>query len=151
MNIKKLKGGEVRTVRLELLEKQGNLCAICKLHCPEDQAVLDHCHKGGQVRAVLHRGCNSLLGKAENNAPRYGLKLEQLIAFLAGASSYINVHRENVSGLIHPTHFTPEEKAERRKIKAKKAREKAKKLKLQAKTILDDTPPDSSPETPVQS
>lgn len=115
-----------------MLEAQGNVCAICKQSCSVDEAVLDHCHKGGQIRAVLHRGCNSLLGKAESNAPRYGLKLERLIAFLAGSSTYIDVHRENLTGLVHPSYHTAEEKAERRKIKAKKARLKAKREKLLA-------------------
>jgi hypothetical protein len=121
---RKLKGAELKAFRLELLAKQGSKCAICNEFCPEDKAVLDHCHKGGQVRAVLHRGCNALLGKVENNAPRYGVKLERLISFLAGASAYIDTHRENATGLIHPSHRTPEEKAARRKAKAKRERTK---------------------------
>lgn len=129
----KLKSKDVKGTRLALLEAQGYTCAICKLPCDEDKAVLDHCHKGGHVRAVLHRSCNSLLGKCENNAPRYGMQLEQLIAFLAGASVYIDVHRTNQTALIHPTHFTPEEKAERRKAKVKREREKQKKQKAAAK------------------
>jgi hypothetical protein len=128
-SVHKLKSKEVKTTRLALLEAQGWVCAICKLACEEDQAVLDHDHKGGHIRAVLHRGCNALLGRVENNAPRHGIKLEQLIAFLAGASVYVDVHRTNQTSLIHPTHFTPEEKVERRKKKAKKAREKAKAAK----------------------
>lgn len=127
--VRKLKSKEVKTIRQALLAAQGGLCAICKFPCEEEQAVLDHDHKGGHVRAVLHRGCNALLGRVENNAPRHGIRLEQLIAFLAGASVYVDVHRTNQTTLIHPTHFTPEEKAERRKKKAKKARDKAKAAK----------------------
>lgn len=122
----KLKSTQVKSTRLQLLETQGGVCAICKLPCEEEKAVLDHCHKGGHVRAVLHRSCNSLLGKLENNAPRYGMSFEQLLAFVNGSAVYLDVHRENQTGLIHPTHFTAEEKVERRKKKAKKAREKAK-------------------------
>lgn len=122
----KLKQKQVKETRLKLLEAQGWVCALCKQSCDEEQAVLDHCHKGGHIRAVLHRGCNALLGRIENNAPRHGIRLEQLIAFLAGASNYVDVHRSDQTGLIHPTHFTAEEKIERRKAKAKKARAKAK-------------------------
>lgn len=129
----KLKTTGVKPLRAQLLEQQGGRCAICGYECSSDEAVLDHDHKGGHVRAVLHRGCNALLGRVENNAPRHGIRLEQLIAFLAGASKYIDDHRENISGWIHPTHFTPEEKAERRKAKAKKAREAAKKQRLAEK------------------
>ena len=59
------------------------------------------------------------------------MKVEQLIGFLNGAAAYLDTHRENQTGLIHPTHFTPEEKFERRKAKAKRQREKQKKLKAQ--------------------
>ena len=127
----KLKGKDVKPTRSLLLEKQGFKCAICQQDCSEEQAVLDHDHKGGHVRAVLHRGCNALLGRIENNAPRHGLKLDALIQFLHGAAEYIDVHRENVSGLIHPTHKTPEEKDIARKAKAKRKREALKKAKSQ--------------------
>jgi hypothetical protein len=92
--------------------------------------VLDHDHKGGHIRAVLHRGCNALLGRIENNAPRHGLKTEQLINFLTGAARYIDVHQENRTGLIHPTHKTAEEKEIARKAKAKRKREQQKRDKL---------------------
>lgn len=129
----KLKSKDVKPTRLALLEAQGWKCAICKLPCDEEKAVLDHCHKGGHIRAVLHRSCNSLLGKSENNAPRYGMTLEQLIAFLHGAGDYIDMHRTNQTNLIHPTHFTPEEKMERRKAKVQREREQRKKEKAAAK------------------
>ena len=125
----KLKSTGVKKTRLELLESQSGTCAICKLPCSIDQAVLDHCHRGGHIRAVLHRGCNALLGRIENNAPRHGIQIDQLIQFLHGAAFYIDNHRVNLTGLIHPTHFTAEEKLTRRKAKAKRARVKAKTLK----------------------
>lgn len=129
--IRKLKSKEVKTTRAVLLAQQHGLCAICGLPVAVEDAVLDHCHKGGHVRAVLHRGCNALLGRIENNAPRHGIKIEQLIKFLHGAAEYIDFHQENRTSFIHPTHFTPEEKIERRKAKAKKTREAAKRAKLQ--------------------
>lgn len=129
----KLKSTQVKPYRAQLLEAQHQNCAICGLPCPDEKAVLDHCHKGGHVRAVLHRSCNSLLGKLENNAPRYGMSFEQLVAFANGAGAYLVKHQENQTGFIHPTHFTPEEKAERRKAKAKRAREKAKAEKAKSK------------------
>lgn len=58
------------------------------------------------------------------------MKFEQLVAFLTGAAKYIVTHQENVTGLIHPSHFTAEEKVERRKAKAKRTRAKVKKAKL---------------------
>ena len=126
----KLKGKDVSRTRMKLLEEQQFKCALCQYPCTEQQAVLDHDHKGGHIRAVLHRGCNALLGRIENNAPRHGLKLEQLIPFLHGCAQYVENHVENRSGLIHPTHKTPEEKIEARKVRAKRKRDQLKKAKL---------------------
>ena len=126
----RLKGKDVKPTRTALLEKQLYRCAICNFDCSLEQAVLDHDHKGGHIRAVLHRGCNALLGRIENNAPRHGLRLEQLIQFLLGAAQYIETHQQNQTALIHPSHKTPEEKVARVKARAKKKREAAKKAKL---------------------
>jgi hypothetical protein len=101
----KLKAKDVKVARSSFLKQQHYRCAICGHECSEEQAVLDHDHKGGHIRAVLHRGCNALLGRIENNAPRHGLKTEQLIEFLTGAARYIDVHQENRTDLIHPTHI----------------------------------------------
>jgi len=82
--------------------------------------VLDHCHTTGAVRGTLHRGCNALLGKVENNASRFGVK--SLPAFLNGAASYLQRHMTNITGLIHPTHKTEDEKRLARNAKARKVR-----------------------------
>jgi hypothetical protein len=123
----KLKSKDVKKTRLALLESQGFKCAICQLPCDEEQAVLDHCHKGGWIRAVLHRACNAAEGKVMNSLRRYGIKDPQ--NFLRELMKYHEVHATNQTGLIHPLHFTPEEKLERSKAKAKKARAKAKAAK----------------------
>jgi hypothetical protein len=128
----KIKTTKVKDTRLTLLEQQGYRCAICAQELAEDKAVLDHDHKGGHVRAVLHRDCNIMLGKVENASVRTGMGKERMIQFLQGAAKYIIDHTENRSGLIHPSHFTPEEKIERRKAKAKRTRAKVKKAKLKA-------------------
>lgn len=51
-----------------MLTAQGGACAICsKLHNPAEKRgrlYVDHCHKSGKVRALLCRGCNSMLGYA---------------------------------------------------------------------------------------
>lgn len=127
-NTPKLKSSALKTYRLQLLEAQGYRCAICQGECTEEQAVLDHDHKQGHVRAVLHRGCNAVEGKIVNALRRYGIK--DPYAYLTGMLQYHNTHATNQTGFIHPSHFTPEEKLEKRKVKAKKARAKVKALKL---------------------
>ena len=50
-------------------ETQGGRCVICQEPMKRDgvardslRAVIDHCHGGGQVRALLHSECNRILG-----------------------------------------------------------------------------------------
>jgi hypothetical protein len=108
--MRRLKLTEVATTRSTLAQQQGQVCALCRLPMRADQMVLDHDHNTGAIRAVLHRGCNSLLGKVENNYRRYGLTSGTLPAFLNGAAGYIQKHETPQLDLLHPTHKTPEEK-----------------------------------------
>lgn len=124
--MRKLKTTEVGTVREELRAKQGGRCALCKMPVAVGEAVLDHDHSTGIVRGTLHRGCNSLLGKIENNYKRYGVR--HLGAFCAGVLAYLEAHMVDQTGLLHPTFKTEEEKRVARNAKARKARA-AKKVK----------------------
>lgn len=118
--MQKLKYNQIRPVREKMLSEQGSICAICGQPCSLDQAALDHNHTTGAIRAVLHKSCNSFLGKIENNYKRFGVtNLEQM---LAGVASYLERHATvDPSTMVrHPTHKTPEEK----KIAKAKARKK---------------------------
>lgn len=109
----------VAVVRERMLAEQGGRCALC-LRTIRKNPVLDHDHATGAIRGVLHNGCNSLLGKIENNHKRYGI--EDLSAFLMGTPTYLLRHRENRTGLLHPTHKTEDEKRLARNAKARKTR-----------------------------
>lgn len=98
---------------------------MCKLPGVSNDPVLDHCHTTGAVRGTLHRSCNALLGKVENNAARFGVR--SLSAFLHGAASYLQLHTTNITGLTHPTHKTEDEKRLARNLKAVKKRAATKK------------------------
>lgn len=98
----------------------GQRCELCQLPLKYEDAVVDHCHDHGGVRGVLHRGCNSLLGKIENNYKRFGITFDQLCAMLHQTASYLQKNRHNITGLIYPTHKTAEEKYQ---LKLKKARD----------------------------
>lgn len=86
--------------------------------------MVDHDHKTGVIRAVLHRGCNSMLGKVENHLPMSGLgkggTLVLLAAFLASLVPYL-LRPDKYTSYIYPTHRTVEEVKERAK-KRRKAR-----------------------------
>lgn len=124
--MRKLKASEVKAIREQKLREQGGRCALCQLPCTVAEAVLDHDHATGAVRGTLHRGCNSLLGKVENNAPRFGVGQSRLAAFCHGTAGYLQRHTTNITGLIHPTHKTDEEKRLARNAKARRARAKKK-------------------------
>lgn len=121
--MKKLTTREVAIVRQQQQIAQGNRCPICtgglKPKPPFDP-VLDHSHSSGAVRGTLCRACNSLLGKVENNAARFGVK--DLAVFCAGAGRYLQLHRVNITGLIHPTHLTADEKRIKTNAKRRAAR-----------------------------
>jgi hypothetical protein len=119
-NITKLRASEIQAVRLELLAKQNNFCAICSEPLDPAEAVLDHCHTTGYIRAVLHRGCNMYIGALENNQRRNRITPSRLTNILAGFESYV----VNYKPILHPTHLSPEERQARARKRAKNRRKK---------------------------
>jgi len=117
----RLKPQDIKPYRERLLSAQGYICVLCGKPATEYEAVLDHDHNSGKIRGVLHRGCNALLGKIENNYRRCGIA--DLHAFLNGCSPYLKGPQH---GDFHPSYRTEEEKRLRRNKKASKRR-KAKK------------------------
>lgn len=102
----KLKYSEIKNYRQQQLTLQNNCCALC-LEPIIDDAVLDHDHRSGCLRRVLHRGCNALLGHIENNMPRNRMTTARLTAFANKLIEYITTEHTEIR---HPTHLTPEEK-----------------------------------------
>ena len=47
-----------------LLKTQENTCPICKENFDTRKIYVDHNHKNGEVRGLIHRECNALLGFA---------------------------------------------------------------------------------------
>lgn len=103
----KLKFKDVKPLREKMLDEQRNLCALCGDSIDVIEAVLDHDHKTGRIRSVLHRGCNAMLGKIENNMPRNRMDLDRLTTFSQNLVKYMAQQRED---LVHPTYRTAEEK-----------------------------------------
>lgn len=121
---KKLTASQVKPVRLKLLRQQNSCDPLTGKEITDP--VLDHCHSGGHVRAVLDRWSNSVLGRVENWARRSGV---DYVVFLRNCADYLEKHREDQTGLIHPTHKTAAEKAA---LRQKRARAKRKAAKEQA-------------------
>lgn len=73
------------------------------------------------MRGVLHRGCNSGLGKIENFRRLYGLTdIRRLTAFLNGVVPYL-YRKETDDTPFYPTHRTADQKRELRNKRARAA------------------------------
>lgn len=118
--MQKLTVSQVSAQRAQMLANQGGNCALCCTAIAPGEDVLDHCHTTGHVRAVLHRGCNSMLGVIENNRPRYMLKGARLFHMLSRVEAYLTA--DFTANPLHPTHRTEEEKRKLVNLRARKAR-----------------------------
>ncbi len=127
MAIRKLKTNEVAAVLKQIIQKQGNVCQICKRGFTKaDGAVLDHCHKTGFIRGALHRSCNGGEGKVRVKAQfsHRGIDPDE---FLIGLGRYLETHKIPRYQLIYPTHKSDDEKRLARNAKARRKRATAKK------------------------
>jgi hypothetical protein len=113
----RLKTTEVKPYREEQLREQDFCCALCG-ELIFDDAVLDHDHRSGYIRGVLHRGCNALLGKIENSLAMNKITPDRLNSILTNYMLYVSQHH----AVLHPTYKTVEEK----KLRAKKLARKRK-------------------------
>lgn len=106
-----------------MLKEQGGIDPITKLQITDP--VLDHDHGSGDVRAVLQRWNNGVLGKIENWASRAGAGLDPIV-YLKSVVAYLEFHQAYPSGLKYPTFKTEDEKRLARN-KAARVRRKTKK------------------------
>lgn len=116
---------------------QGGLCPLCKKPIDltrmgaNSDYVVDHDHITGEIRGVLHRGCNGAEGRVFNAVTRWtglGKDYNKAIEWLKNLVIYLE---QPGYGVIYPDHKTPEEremaaKAKRlREAAMKRARDKA--------------------------
>lgn len=60
-----------------MVDKQNNVCAICKQN-PEQYLAIDHCHDTGKIRGLLCRKCNSAIGLFNEDVDRLTSALEYI-------------------------------------------------------------------------
>lgn len=111
----RLKAAGISAYRELELAAQGGLCALCGETIETGKAVLDHDHKSGLIRGVLHRGCNALEGNITNALPRNLITPERLRAIFSNWERY----HTNPKDLVHPSHRTQEERKARARKRAK--------------------------------
>lgn len=105
-----LKHSSIKFIRDSLLEKQNNICPICKrvIKLP----TLDHYHSklhngSGLIRGVMCNTCNTLVGAIENSAIRNNIPLSDLPDVLKSIGNYVLNKREPY---IHPNEVAKEPK-----------------------------------------
>jgi hypothetical protein len=109
----KLKTTEIKSYREQQLSLQNSCCDLCG-ELVLDDAVLDHDHRTGLVRKVLHRGCNSMLGKIENNLARSQMNIFRLRTWATNLVDYIQTTHTDI---VHPTHLRQKRKPKKKRAK----------------------------------
>ena len=92
---------------MKQLRKNANHCFLCKKpFTKKDPAVVDHRHQGvdppltsGEIRAILHRSCNSAEGKI-----KFALKHCHKGVHWSTIVANLIPHSKLGMGLLHPSH-----------------------------------------------
>ena len=120
--MKKLTRTELPSFREEQWRKQDQRCRLSGMRIALEDAVVDHCHKTGIVRGVLHRGVNSMLGKIENHRRIAGMREDSTLhQMLTKAVPYLS-RPDLFCDVIYPLYKTEDEKRLARNAKARKTR-----------------------------
>ena len=108
MTVKQLKTkDEVAAYRRAKAISQKYKCPICKGNLAGSRITLDHCHDTGNVRSAICDSCNMSEGKLKAGikymTPVTSLGYKDPIQWLKNLVKYLEYHRDNPSGVIHPT------------------------------------------------
>lgn len=112
------------------MHRQSGVCPVCGKDLTSvatKNLVVDHNHKTGVVRAVMHRGCNGVEGRILKYVMTWGKAstMQQVIETLERLIAFWKYHREPRTEWIYYLHKTEAEKKaaynrKRRKAYAKK-------------------------------
>ncbi len=135
----KIRPKDLEKVRAAIRSIQGGCCILCfdpVVNGAKKRPTMDHDHATGYIRGVLCIHCNGMLGKVENASHRAVGKHGDNLLWLSNVVEYLIKHATPQwqvpgvrTGLIYPTHKTPEDKRLARLEKAKKKRRTAAALK----------------------
>lgn len=127
--MRKLKRTEVPEFKRTLYVKQKGRCLLCNGKLPPEQSrqALDHNHKTGEVRGLLHLGCNKIEGSILHTVGTWGGVGKEYDVVRPVVENLLRYWDTAGEGVIYHLHKTEEEKrladnAKRRKqYAAKKA------------------------------
>lgn len=104
---------------------QQNLCPLCQKFIDlriKGEGVIDHDHKSGEIRGILHRSCNAAEGKVTNAAARWGAKSQDTLAVVQYLQNIVGYLTRPGAGLIYPMHKGEDERRDDRNRKVREAR-----------------------------
>lgn len=105
--LRALPAGSIAAARKQYSAKQKYKCPLCTSSLAIGITALDHCHESGHVRATLCQSCNVGEGKVKAamlfRTPKGNLAYKDPVAWLRNLADYLEHHKANPSGLIHPT------------------------------------------------
>lgn len=110
-----MKATDIKSYREEQLSIDP-ICPLCGKEIQSDKAALDHCHRTGLVRRVVHTWCNSVLGRIENWSKRGNW---DNIEFLKNVVAYLETEHTDI---IHPSHGRVRRRKKRATSKSPKER-----------------------------
>ena len=138
MKHEKLKYTEVQGFRKDMLLANEGICPVCSHDLDPKVAVLDHDHRTGHIRSVIHRDCNILLGKIENYTQYKGKAMrveERLEGALQGIYAFIMTDWSH--NPLHPKHLTANDKLIR-KYKRLYKRSKRPETKAKYRKLIEE-------------
>ena len=106
-SIRLVADSSLKSVRTQMAAKQGYKCPLCSGTVAGGKPALDHCHDTGHIRATLCTSCNVGEGKVKAamlfRTPKGNLAYTDQVQWLRNLADYLEYHKDNPSGLIHPT------------------------------------------------
>ena len=104
---RQLTAASVASTRSAIAARQKYKCPICRNSLAIGVVALDHDHKTGMCRGTLCQSCNVGEGKVKAGmlfrTPTSNLAYQDPIQWLRNLANYLEFHKDNPSGLLHPT------------------------------------------------
>lgn len=120
----RLKQKELQAYRKKLLKEQQGICPLCGTEIHPGEDTLDHDHKTGHCRRVLHRSCNQVEGRVLSWIKRS--RSQDAVLFVQNMLQYWE--QDYSLNPIHPTHLSEKQK-QIQKLKRKRMKVKTERAK----------------------
>lgn len=139
MTLSKIARTALPTWKLRQLRiNQNGLCGICQRPIDttiKGEGVVDHDHKTGEIRGILHRSCNAAEGKVFNAASHWGAKSADPAEVRQFLINLLGYWSRPYTGFMYPMHKSADDKRTERNLAAKVRRANIKaKLALRKST-----------------